>query len=119
MAKLGIVDVAGVRRKCALPAHEAGLVVDYWERFGTWELAALHYRLCNGLQGQSPSDGWPPPSSSGRAATEAKAGKRDQQIREGRAYSIVKTGRKAKASDEQIRHQLAAEGLEWPGEQNG
>ena len=114
LVDLGMVDAAGCRRSCRLVAFEASNVIDHWQRVGAWPVAALHYRLANGVPGALPSDGWPP-GGNGRVEDQAKAAKRDQQIREGRAFAIVKAGRKSKQDEAAIRATLAAEGLDWPG----
>jgi hypothetical protein len=110
-----MTDVAGMRRRCVLNAVEASEIVDFWQRVGQWPLAALHWRLSNGVPGVLSSEGWPPPGG-GQAQDLDRDAKRQRQTSDALAYRIVREGRRNKLDEQAIRAELAQHGCEWPGE---
>jgi len=114
---IGLVDAATAVRA----ARDNGLdhaavlaIAEHWSASGgAWEAGALHFRIRTGTPEQGPGDGWPPRNPT-VAKRQKSVGQRDEARRRAMAFELVRKGRAAKRSDEEIKAELQAKGLEWP-----
>lgn len=106
---------AALRAGCS-PA-EIRAAIAAWAAREDLGYGSLHYRILWMKPGQTPDFGWPSPP---KEVVEKKAEdtKRQRAIEEGwrqaEATRIVRDGRKSGKSDDAIKAELSAVGLEWP-----
>lgn len=72
------------------------------------------YRISRARMTLPVSEGWPPKPPDPESGVRKRADAIGQQLRETQATKIIKAGRKASKSDDAIKSELAAAGLEWP-----
>lgn len=113
LATVGVNNVAGALRSARenglRPIEVLRLVETYQAAGGAWTPGALHWRISNGVTGQPPTEGWPPQEKP-RSATRNVA----MSPNDVRATKLIKDGRKAGKSDDEITKQLESAGLAWP-----
>ncbi len=113
LAELKVIRIApalAAAKKHKLTPHDVATIVRvYDEHPGRWGPAALSWRIENGVAAQSPAEGWPKPTGIDGHATANAA-----RANAAKAARIIKAGRKAKRTDEQIKAELDKAGLTWP-----
>jgi hypothetical protein len=91
-------------------------IIEYGKTHG-FQVGAMICRLAKAHPGLPIDSGWPPmvtPEAAAKRKAETMAERRRRESDEADATHIIKTGRRAQKSDEAIRVELAAAGLEWP-----
>ena len=92
------------------PAHALAVI-----RVGVdlgYDTGGIVHRLKLATPTLAPTEGWP--KKKPKVDQAAKDRERKQQADEAIATKVIKDGRAAKKSDEAIKADLAAAGLEWP-----
>lgn len=103
-------------KACGCSPGLAAELIDFAQRNG-YGPGAIAYRFKRASPALKVADGWPLPESRDDTAAKAaaqRAEKRRQEEDHGLAVAIVRRGREAKRTEEQIRSELAAAGLAWP-----
>lgn len=111
-----------IARERGLTPAEALALAGYFAAHAAaneWGAGVLFTRVRNALPGAAVEARWMPPSpaAQARARMARSAEQRDRRARESAAYGIIRAMRtQQRADDAQIRAELAARGLAWPGE---
>lgn len=116
--KLASTGVAGVAQALR-SAREHGLtprdvldLIEHYQAAGdAWKPGALQWRISNGVPDQATDHGWPPKQEPVNHRPREPAVKPEQSM----AVKIIRNGRRAQKTDDEIGKELQAAGLTWPG----
>lgn len=117
LREFGVCDSSTVVRRArqnGLAPQSVAELARYWSsRRPCWNVGALHFRIRTGLPGDAVEQGWPPSDTAASNAAAAER-KRSEQAAQTAAFVVVKEGRRAGRSDDEIRRELERRGLAWP-----
>lgn len=120
LSELGLGDIDGAmadaQAKRLTPAEAMAIAEHFRAHAGEhgWSPGVLRYRLKNAVAGEDPTRRWPP-AKRGLPHVRAPTPADQAQAAERAAHAIVRAGRRAQQTDEQIEAELNQRGLLWPG----
>lgn len=94
-------------------------VVEHFTKVKAWKLGALAWRVKACAPGLKPQDGWPPREASARASPKAETDEQRVDRENFAAMQIVRAGRRAKLTDDEIEREIRAKGLGAAGARLG
>jgi hypothetical protein len=122
LRQLGVAEAApacqAARENGASPGDVLA-VVEHFTKAKAWKLGALAWRVKACAPGLKPQDGWPPREASARAAAKPETDEQRVERENFDAMQIVRAGRRAKKTDDEIEREIRAKGLGAAGARLG